>query len=75
MKDVLKSLIALAVYAVINTSATLTDARDNTSADRYFRPTRERGAGPVRDPFDRPNGAKKSPPIQAIVGSERWFLD
>jgi hypothetical protein len=75
MKDVLKSLIALAIYALINTSATVTDARDNTSADRYFRPTRQRGAGPVRDPFDRPNGAQKSPPIQAIVGSERWFLD
>jgi hypothetical protein len=75
MKDVLKSLIALAIYAVINTSATVTDARDNTSADRYFRPTRQQGTGPVRDPFDRPNGAKKSPPVQGIVGSERWFLD
>jgi hypothetical protein len=75
MKDVLKSLIALAIYAVINTSATVTDARDNTSADRYFRPTRERGFGPLRDPVDPSNGAPQPPPIQAIVGSERWFLD
>jgi hypothetical protein len=74
MKDLLQSLICLAIYIVINTPATVTDARDNTSADRHFRPTRERGAGPVRDPFDRPNGTQKPPPIQAVVGSERWFL-
>jgi len=75
MKDVLKSLIALAIYAVINTSATVPDGRDNTSADRYFRPTRQRDFGPLRNPVDPSNGAQKPPPIQAVMGSERWFLD
>jgi len=74
MKDLLQSLICLAIYIVINTPATV-DGTNNHSADRYFGPARELGAEPLRDPFDRPNGTSQPPPIQAVVGSERWFLD
>jgi len=74
MKDLIHSLICLAIYIVINTPATV-DGTNNHSADRHFRPSRERGLGPLRDPLDRPNGTQKPPPIQAVVGSERWLLD
>lgn len=75
MKDLINSLICLAIYIVINTPATVTDARNNTSADRFVGPARELGAEPLRDPFDHPNGTSQPPPIQAVVGSERWLLD
>jgi hypothetical protein len=75
MRDLLQSLICLAIYIVINTTATVSDVRNNTSADRYFGPARELGTKPVRNPVDHPNGTSQPPPISAVVGSERWLLD